>query len=381
MPQPTPWSLPWSDKKAVLLRAWKEASEDNVGIVAAGVAFYGFLAIVPLLGALVLTYGIFADPRSVVGTVQKLTEVMPGDAARLIGDQLAGVVAGSDGKKGLGLLIALAVALFGARGGAGAVITALNIAYEEEEKRNIVVLNLTALAITAAAVLVALVAAAAMSVLGLLDDVIGGQPLLVLAGRVGSYVLFGAAGAGAAAALYRFGPSRSKPRWQWITPGSLFASAGWLLLTLGFGFYVARFGNYNATYGALGAIVVLLTWLYLSSYILLLGAEINSEFEHQVAVDTTTGAAAPIGQRGAWVADHVAGEGASKPPATGLGGGKPATAAPPATSTGTLAAGGAAAFAILLRRRWIGLALLATTLLASRRQAATAAPDQTEERT
>jgi len=381
MPEPTPWSLPWPAKKAVLLRAWKEASADNIGLVAAGVAFYGFLAIVPLLGALVLTYGIFADPHSVVATVQQLTEVMPADAARLIGEQLAGVVQGSDGKKGLGLLVALGVALFGARNGAGAVVTALNIAYEETEKRGFIMLNLTALAITAGMVLVGLAAIVAISALGLLDDLLAGTPGLAIAGRIVSYVLFLLAAAAAVATLYRFGPSRAKPMWQWITPGSIFTAIGWLVLTLGFGVYVASFGNYNATYGSLGAVVVLLTWLYLSSYVLLLGAELNSEFEHQVAHDTTTGASQPLGTRGAWVADHVADEGAPKPAASGLGGGKPATTASPGSSAGTLAAGGAAALAILLRRRWIGLALLGTTLLASRGQAATAEADKEKERT
>ena len=372
-PAAAPWSLPWPQKKAVLLRAWKEASDDNIGIVAAGVAFYAFLAIVPLLGALVLSYGIFADPRSVVEVVGKLTEVMPDDAARLVGDQLATVVEGSDGKKGLGLALALGIALFGARNGAGAIITALNIAYEEHEDRNIVVLNLTAIAITAAAVLVVLVAAAAMTMLGALDALIEGRPVLVWAGRILSYLVFAGVGMAASAALYRFGPSRKQPRWQWITPGSAFTAAGWMLLTLGFGLYVARFGNYNATYGALGAIVVLLTWLFLSSYILLFGAELNSEFEHQVAGDTTTGHAKALGNRGAWVADHVAGEAATDAPA------EPRNAEP-YTSGKTLGLVAATAAAVLLRRRWVGLALLGTTALASRAQAATPEDGKKKER-
>ena len=370
----SPWALPRSQKIAVAKRAWAEASDDNIGLVAAGVAFYGFLAIVPLLGALVLSYGIFADPRSVVDTVNQLTAVMPADAARLVGEQLMGVVQGSDGKKGLGLLFALAVALFGARNGAGAIITALNIAYEEKEKRNLIILNLTALAITAGAVLVVLVAIVAVTALGALDNVLGNQPVLVVAGRVLSYLLFLLAGAAGAATLYRFGPSRAQPRWQWITPGSIFTALGWLVLTLGFGFYVASFGNYNATYGSLGAVVVLLTWLYLSSYILLLGAEFNSEFEHAVAGDTTTGAARPLGQRGAWVADHVAGGEAPSSPAP----------APPAPTTrpGPVAATAAgAALAVLLRHRKTALVLIAATArqaLASRDQAGTPGQDTKE---
>ncbi len=309
----SPWALPAGGWKAVLKRAWAETSSDNVGLIAAGVAFYGFLALVPLLGALVLSYGLVADPQTVIADVRQLTSVMPADAARLVGEQLMNVVQSSDGKKGFGLLLALALALFGARNGAGAVITALNIAYEEEEKRGFIKVNLLALGITAAAVLVALFAAVAIAALGKLQDLLPGAPgVIVAAGKVGSYLLLLGGGAGAAATLYRYGPSRTRARWMWLTPGSLFAAIGWLLLSVGFGLYVANFGNYNATYGSLSAVVVMMTWLYLSSYILVFGAELNAELEHQTAEDTTSGIAHPIGQRGSWVADHVAGDKAER---------------------------------------------------------------------
>ncbi|GAA0660361.1 membrane protein [Sphingomonas insulae] len=305
----SPWALSRGGWKAVLTRTWAETSSDNVGLIAAGVAFYGFLALVPLLGAFVLSYGLIADRATVIADVNRLASVMPADAARLVGEQLLNVVQSSDGKKGLGLLLALALALFGARNAAGAVITALNVAYEEEEKRGFVKVNLLALGITAAAVVVALVAAVAITALGKLQDLLPGAPgFVVAAGKLGSYALLLVAGAGAAATLYRYGPSRAQARWMWLTPGSLFAALGWLILSLGFGLYVASFGNYNATYGSLGAVVVMLTWMYLSSYILVFGAELNAELEHQTAHDTTTGMARPLGSRGSWVADHVAGD-------------------------------------------------------------------------
>ena len=305
----SPWAMPASGWKAVLGRTWAETSSDNVGLISAGVAFYGFLALVPLLGAFVLSYGLVADRATVIAHVNQLASVMPADAARLVGEQLLTVVQSSDGKKGLGLLLALALALFGARNAAGAVVTALNVAYEEEEKRGFIKVNLLALGITAAAVTVALVAAVAIAALGTLQGLLPGAPgVVVVAGKLGSYVLLLAAGAGAAATLYRFGPSRARARWMWLTPGSLFAAFGWLLLSLGFGLYVANFGNYNATYGSLSAVVVMLTWMYLSGYILIFGAELNAELEHQTAHDTTTGTARPLGSRGSWVADHVAGD-------------------------------------------------------------------------
>lgn len=303
----SPWTMPWAAWKAVAIRSWNESGDDNIGIVAAGVAFYGFLALVPLLTSVVLCYGIFTEPATVVRHMQALTAIMPPDIARTIGEQLLALVQGSDGKKGVGLLIALGVALFGARNGAGAVITALNIAYEEKEKRNFVVVNLTAIAITASAVIAAIVAALAIAALSALSSLLPyANDAVVILGTVLSYLLLTLAGAAGAGALYRFGPSRSKARWVWITPGSLFSAILWLALTLSFGSYVANIGKFDATYGSLGAMVALLTWLYLSSYVLLFGAEINAEFEHQTAQDTTTGAPQPLGARKAWVADHVA---------------------------------------------------------------------------
>lgn len=305
----TPWQMPPKAWFSVAKRAWAETGSDNLGLMAAGVAFYGFLALVPLLGAIVLLYGIFAEPSTVFHNMNQLMAVMPAEVATLIGEQLMNVVKTSDGKKGLGLLLAVGLALFGARNGAGAVITALNVAYEEEEKRGFVKLNLLALGITAAAVLVAILALVAVAALGHLETLLPKAPdALVVLGKVAAYLMLTLAGAGAAATLYRYGPSRRNARWVWLTPGSLCAALMWLALTIGFGIYVANFGNYNATYGSLGTVVVTLTWLYLSSYILLFGAEINAELEHQTAHDTTTGDA-PLGARGAWVADHVAGDG------------------------------------------------------------------------
>lgn len=302
----SPWSMPWSGWKDVLSRTAKEASEDNIGLVAAGVAFYAFLALVPLLAAIVLAYGFAADPRSVVKTMGSLTRVLPADAAKLIGDQLLAVVRTSGEKKGLGILAALAVAIFGARNAAGALIIALNIAYEEKEKRGFVAVTLLALAMTVAAVVAALTAIAAFSALALLAALLpSASPLVIWGTRIFSYLLLLAGASFGAAVLYRYGPSRAEPRWAWITPGSASCAVGWLLLSVGFGIYVARFGGYGKTYGSLAAVVVLLTWIYLSAYVFLFGAELNSEFERQAA------AASPVASR---PPDAVA-TGAADPPA------------------------------------------------------------------
>jgi len=311
----SPSQIPARGWRQVILRTWKQASEDNVGLVAAGVAFYAFLALVPLLGATVLTYGLVADPQTVASNVKSLTSVIPQDAAKLVGEQLMSVVQTSGGKKGLGLLLAIGIAIFGARNAAGSVITALNIAYEEEETRGFLKVNLLALAITAGAVVIAVIALLAIAALGYLEKLFPHAPGVVLGlGKLASYVLLLLGAAAAAATLYRYGPNRERAQWKWITPGTLFAAIGWLLLTFGFGFYVAHFGNYNKTYGSLATVVILVTWLYLSAYVFLFGAELNSELEHQTAKDTTRAGGRPLGQRGAWAADHVAaGEEPSKP--------------------------------------------------------------------
>ncbi len=304
----------------VLKRAWAEAGDDNIGLIAAGIAFYGFTTIVPLLASIVLVYGLVADTETVVANIRALFGVLPDDAARLIGDQLATVVGTSEGKKGFGLVVALGIALYGGTKGASSVITGLNIAYEQRETRGFVALNLLAFGVTAGAVLLGLTAALSTAAFALLDSLIPGAPDIVLTGvRLLSYFVLAMIAMTAAALLYRFGPNREKAKWAWLTPGSIAATLVWLAATLGFGLYVSRFGNYGATYGSLSAVIVLLTWLWLSAYVFLLGAELNAELEHQTAEDTTTGPERPMGARGAVVADTVAGgtaSPASPPPAT-----------------------------------------------------------------
>jgi membrane protein len=331
----TPVQIPAPGWKEIALRTWKESSKDNISLVAAGVAFYGLIAMVPLLGATVLTYGLVASPQTVLHNVQSLATSLPKDVAKLIGDQLLNVVKTSGGKKGFALLVAIGVALWGARNAASSLIIALNIAYEEEEKRSFVRVTLLSLTITAAAVLLAAIGGAGVGLMaGLQAWMPNLGPVGVIAGKVLGYLVLAAITAAAAATLYRYGPSRQKAKWTWITPGSLFFAVAWVILTLGFGLYVSHFGKYNVTYGSLGGVIVFVTWLYLSSFVLLYGAEFNSEIEHQIARDTTAdGAAKPLGERGAWSADHVAdGPADEGKEASRAGGEKPLSDEPQAPS-------------------------------------------------
>lgn len=303
----SPWEMPrgaWSD---IAKRTWTRTWQDNVGLVAAGVTYYGFLALVPLLGIIVMLYGLLAEAETVVDNVRTLTTILPPDVAKLIAEQLIAAVQSTKETKGIGILVALLIALYGGTNGAGAIITALNIAYEEKEKRTLGRFYLAALVMTLAAVAAAVAALVATTTLALLGNFApDASPVLVTAAKVAGYLGLTIAAAAVAATLYRYAPSRQEARWTWITPGSLFAAASWLLLTLGFSFYVTKITDYSETYGSLGTIIVLLTWIYLSAYALIFGAELNSEIEHQTAKDSTTGPPQPLGKRGAWAADNVA---------------------------------------------------------------------------
>jgi len=303
----SPAEMPAPAWKDIISRTYVRIWDDNVGLVAAGVAFYGFFALLSLLGLIVLAYGFAADPFTVIEHMRALTAVLPTDVAFVIGDQLMTAVQASQKTKGLGILLAFLVATYGGTNGAASVITALNIAYEEKEKRSLLRFYTIAVTMTLGALVVALAALAATAALAYLQHLAPRAPgPLVVAGKVLGYILLALVAAGIASILYRFGPSREDARWKWITPGSAFAAVTWLLLTWAFGIYVGRFTNYHATYGSLGAVVALLSWMYLSSYSFIVGAELNSEIEHQTAVDSTTGSPKLMGERGAWAADNVA---------------------------------------------------------------------------
>ena len=272
---------------AVLKRTWAEAKDDNLNLIAAGVAFYAFLAFVPLLAALVLTYGLVAEPASVIEHVRRLTNVMPADAARLIGEQLMSMTQTASGEKGLGLLLALLVSLYGSMRGARSIVTALNLAYDAQEARSFVRKAVLAGLITLGALLALLAGILAISAMAAVEHLLPSSPPIQFLIQTASWIGAAAAVSLLVAGLYRYAPNRPNPRWRWLTPGSIAATVVWLVATLGFGFYVANFGNYNATSGSLGAVIVFLTWLYLSAFILLMGAELNSELEKQTSCDTS----------------------------------------------------------------------------------------------
>lgn len=287
-PEPaSPTDLSPRTWKEIAIDTWKEAGNDNISIIAAGVSFYAFLAFVPLLTAFVLSYGLVAEPASVVAHMQTLTNIMPQNAAEIVGEQLRSMVAGAGTETGLALIVAIGIALYGASKGAGSIIIALNVAYDVKERRSFIGRTAMALTMTAGAVLVLFLAILAVGALNLVERLVpdwGG--LVHVALQAGFFLLAAAAVVLLLAVVYRYGPNRPDAEWRWITPGSLLATIVWLAATLGFGFYVSNFGNYNATYGSLGAVIVFLTWLYLTAYIVLMGAELNAQIENRVGTAT-----------------------------------------------------------------------------------------------
>lgn len=303
----TPLQIPLRGWWQVLKRTYAEATDDNLGLIAAGVAFYGFLAMVPLLASLVLTYGIVVDPAEAARHIRDLTTMVPRDAARLIAEQLDGILKTSVDKKGFGLLLALGLAVYGAMKGAQALIIALNIVYEEREKRGFIRLTLLQAAMVLVAIAVAAGLLTAISLSAALETFIADiGPLAALGVKVIGWIVAAGLASAAVAGLYRVAPSRADPRWRWVTPGSILATIGILATTAGFGWYAASLGDYNATYGSLGGVVVLLLWLWLSAYVLMLGGELNAELERQTERDSTTGPERPLGERRAKMADAVA---------------------------------------------------------------------------
>ena len=302
-----PAEIPRRAWKDILARTYKRTWDDNVALVSAGVAFYAFFALLSLLGLTVLIYGLVVDPRTLIQHIRTLASLLPRDVVELIGTQLIIAVRASEDTKNFGIAIATLVALYGGINGAAATLSAMNIAYEEKEKRGLLRFYGTALLMTLAALAVGLVAVAGTAAFAVLDQMLPvlTKPILLL-GQVGGYVILALLASALASTLYRYGPSRERARWRWITPGSIFASLTWLAVTGLFGFYVTNISDYSATYGSLGAAVALLMWLYLSAYIFVIGAELNSEIEHQTAKDSTTGDPEPLGERGAWAADNVA---------------------------------------------------------------------------
>ena len=289
----------------IAVRVKNEMSKDHLSIVAAGVALYAFLAVFPGLAALVSIYGLATDPADLQRHMNGIEGLLPSGAADVVNDELQRIVERQSSTLGWGLVGGLLIALWSASKGMKGMFESLNITYDEQEKRGFFKLNGMAILLTLGAILfVIFFLALIVGVPALLATIQMGE----IAENAISYLrwpLLAVCAIAALAVLYRYGPSREKTQWKWVSWGAVVATVIWLAGSFLFSFYVSNFGNYNATYGSIGVIVILITWLLLGAYTVLLGAEINAEMEHQTAQDTTTEESQPMGRRGAYVADTV----------------------------------------------------------------------------
>lgn len=303
----SPLALPGVAWWQIVKRIYVMTGFHNLSLLAAGVAFYAFLAFVPLIASVVLLYGLIGDPRTVAANVSLLEGLLPPEVLTILQEQLLAIVSTSTTAQGIGLLVAILFSLYGAMRASTAMMTALNVIYEEAETRNIIWTTAVAASITVGMVMTVIVGTVAISlftyVRNFLAPYIGSSAALLI--QFLTWVLAGSLISVTFAVFFRYGPDRRAARWRWLSVGSVLSTLLWVAITVGFGFYVANFTNYNATYGSLATIVIFLMWLYLSAYAVLIGAEVNAEMERQTMVDSTVGPDRPIGWRGAVMADNV----------------------------------------------------------------------------
>ena len=298
-----PAEIPPKGWLQVVKRGWAEAKADQVPLLAAGVAFYAFLAIFPLMIATVLIYGLVVPPERIAEQVGQLTAGLPEDATKLITDQIAVASAQSTGAA-VGIALSILLALWAASGGMGNLMTAISTAYDEEEKRNFVKKRGLALLLTLGAIVFLIVLLALVAVFPVLADLIDNGVYRFLL-QVARWVLIAVLVTAALAVLYRVAPDRDAPKMRWVSVGAAAATVLFIIASAGFSIYVANFSNYAKTYGAVAGIVVMLFWLWITSYAILLGAEINAESEQQTVRDTTKGPESPLGERDAVKADSL----------------------------------------------------------------------------
>jgi membrane protein len=301
----SPAEIPARGWKDILWRVYGNIGEHRILALAAGMTYYSLLAIFPAIAALVAVYGIFADPGSIAKHLDDVAGFVPGGAADVAREQLTRVATKGDKTLGFTFAIGLVVSLWSANAAMKSLFDTLNIVYGEQEKRGFMKLNAISLGFTVGGIVFVLAALGAVVVIPVVLQYLGLSAAADLLVRIGRWPALFVALAIALACIYRFGPSRQAPRWTWITCGSATATILWLAASALFSFYAANFGTFNATYGSLGAVIGFMTWLWISAIVILLGAELNAEMEHQTARDTTTGRPKPLGARGAKMADTV----------------------------------------------------------------------------
>ncbi len=300
-----PGEIPPVGWRDILLRVKEQLGTDNISVVSAGVAFYAFMALFPALIATIMIYGLLVDPSTVEQQLASLTDILPPQARELIGEQLNTIAGHSESSLSLGAFISLALAIWSANKGMKMLFTGICIAYDEIEERGFLKLNGITLLFTVGGIFMTIICASLIVAGPVALGKMNLPFVLEITARVGRWLILLFFILGALALLYKYGPDRATPELRWVSGGAVVAAFLWLLGSWVFSFYVSNFGNYNATYGSVAAVVVIMLWFLLTSFFILLGAEINSEMEGQTRKDSTTGKDRPMGERGAYHADNV----------------------------------------------------------------------------
>ncbi len=301
----TPAEIPAAGWKDVAFRVKDEIAKDRVGLLAAGVAFYGLLALFPAITAVLAISGLLIEPNQIVEQLNSLSGLVPEEVITIITKQATSVAGSREGGLGLAAILGLLIAFYSASKGMASLMEGLNVAYDEDETRGFIKRTLVTFALTLvliAGLLVALgVTLAVPAVLAFvnLGSIVAMLINMTLWTLLIAMTIFGLS------VLYRYAPARDAPEWKWASVGAIAGCLLWIVASAGFAFYVSNFGSYNESFGTLGGVVVLLMWFWLSAYIILMGAELNAELEAQTRADTTKGPDQPMGRRDAEKADNL----------------------------------------------------------------------------
>lgn len=300
-----PQHIPAPGWKDVLKRVKQGIKDDRLSMISAAMAYYALFAFVPALSSVVLMYAWVSDPAEIQGHMAAMSRFLPADAQNILSEQLGALAGKASGSLGVGAIGTLLIALWSASKGSKAVIEAMNMIYEEKESRGFFKLNIFALGMTLLGVLMGILAIGVIVLVPIMTNIFNFVPMVSILGTIGSWVVLLGIFSFYLSFAYRFGPDRENAKWKWVSWGAVFSAVAWAMVSALFSWYAKEFGNFNKTYGSLGAIIVLMTWFYLSSFVILIGAEINAELEHQTAKDTTTGPERPMGERDATMADTL----------------------------------------------------------------------------
>lgn len=300
-----PTGIPAKGWKDILFRVKDEIATDHVGLISAGVAFYALLAIFPAVTAIMALAGLALEPSEVTVQLEAITSLIPQQAAQIILDQAVAVAGSAEAGLGLAFIVGLGLAIYSASKGMGSLIEGLNVAYDENETRGFIKRIIMTLALTLVLIIGLLLGLVSALAVPALLAMVALPDWLAAVLSLGRWLVLAAMTVFGLGLLYRFGPARDDAEWKWITPGAVVACIVWLLASIGFSVYVGNFASYNESFGSMAGVIILLMWLWISAFIILLGAELNAEIEAQTKKDTTEGPDEPMGSRGAVKADNL----------------------------------------------------------------------------